>query len=226
MELRVIQGISNAKIYLLKYIDGSSLPNPSWNEGRLTMTEKLVVRKVCMLGELAVGKTSLIKRQVSGIFDERYETTIGAKVTKAEMDIGGKNVSLIIWDLLGFLKYEKILASYFQGSQGAILTFDVTRMETLMSAERWAGLFLKDDPTRRVVMIGNKMDLGPDPEVLQKSEALAKAHGWDLMLTSAKKGENVGAAFTRLVERTFDGGQAGVAIKPAVTASIVPRPPF
>ena len=185
------------------------------------MTGVMVVRKVCMLGELAVGKTSLIKRHVAGIFDERYETTIGAKVTKAEMDMGGKQVSLIIWDLLGFLKYEKILASYFQGSQGAILTFDVTRMETLTNAERWAGLFLKDDPTRRVVMIGNKMDLGPDPEVVQRAEGLAKAHGWDIVLASAKKGENVGAAFTRLVEKTLDDGTGG-----QVRTSMVPRPPF
>lgn len=188
------------------------------------MSGKMVVRKVCMLGELAVGKTSLIKRQVSGVFDERYETTIGAKVTKAEMPMNGRQVSLIIWDLLGFLKYEKILASYFQGSQGAILTFDVIRMETLMSAERWAGLFLKDDPSRKVVMIGNKMDLGPDPDVVQRAEALAKTHGWDLMLASAKKGENVGAAFTRLVERTFDEGFPAVPIKQPCT--IVPRPPF
>ncbi|MDG6221373.1 MAG: ADP-ribosylation factor-like protein, partial [Candidatus Thermoplasmatota archaeon] len=93
-------------------------------------------RKFCLLGEGAVGKTSLIRRFVTDQFDDRYITTIGTKVTKKSLDLppgsGADRVEMMIWDIMGQQGYRTMLQeSYFSGAAGALAICDVTRKDTL-----------------------------------------------------------------------------------------------
>src|SRR5207249_11546858 len=103
------------------------------------MVDDHIKRKILLLGDGAVGKTSLIRRFVVDKFSDDYITTIGTKVTKKDLRLEspGKATDLtsMIWDVLGQKGYKGIQESSFQGAKGALLIYDVSRQETLQSLQ-------------------------------------------------------------------------------------------
>lgn len=159
------------------------------------------IKKVCLLGEPAVGKTSLIARYVHDRFDERYLATIGTKPSVRTVDVGGRSVDLTIWDIAGQEDFQNVHASYFRGAQGAILVCDVTRPKTAEALPHWERRFCAVAPKATIVLVSNKWDLvsGEDPP---RAEALmsefAKARGIRQYRACAKDGSNVGPIFEGL----------------------------
>src|SRR5436309_1950018 len=104
------------------------------------MVDDHVKRKILLLGDGAVGKTSLIRRFVVDKFSDDYITTIGTKVTKKDLRIESPSkatdMTFMIWDVLGQKGYRGIQESSFQGAKGALLVYDVTRPETAMPIVR------------------------------------------------------------------------------------------
>jgi len=159
------------------------------------MTERKVLRKVCMLGEFAVGKTNLASRFTQNTFNEKYITTMGARVSKKEVDLGEFHITMMVWDLIGFIKYDKLIQSYTKGSDAAMIVFDITREETFDAAEKWANIFSTGKEHKTIALLGNKVDLGSKYDAETRGEELAKKNGWRFFLTSAKSGLNVEDAF-------------------------------
>ena len=100
--------------------------------------------KICLVGEGAVGKTSLIRRFVTNTFDEKYILTLGANVMRKEVKIKNPindtplDVQLLIWDIVGEQGFRKLLQeSYFFGAHGIIGTCDLTRRNTLSELHSW-----------------------------------------------------------------------------------------
>src|SRR5438093_9676315 len=97
--------------------------------------QKHLKAKVCLVGDVAVGKTSLIKRFVQDQFDDRYIATVGTKVTKKSVDVVWKGASatldMMVWDIMGEKGFRALLRdAYFEGSQGVLAVCDVTRKDT------------------------------------------------------------------------------------------------
>ncbi|RLC60203.1 MAG: GTP-binding protein, partial [Chloroflexota bacterium] len=94
-----------------------------------------IAKKVCLLGDLAVGKTSLVSRFVYNLFDDKYVSTIGVKVSRKTVIIprAGDIVELtmMLWNLAGNEEFDRVRASYLRGAAGAVLVCDLTRPETL-----------------------------------------------------------------------------------------------
>ena len=84
----------------------------------------MILKKVCMLGAAGVGKTSLVKRYVESIFDDKYLTTIEVKIDKKAITIGGEEINLVLWDLAGEEKGYPIRLQYVRGASGIILVTD------------------------------------------------------------------------------------------------------
>ena len=110
---------------------------------------KHIKRKVMLLGDGAVGKTSLIKKFVTDRFDDKYITTIGTKVTKKDLVLKDNEktiyLTLMVWDVLGQKGYKNIQASSLKGADGIIFVCDLTRRETLTSlTEYWLPNIGKD----------------------------------------------------------------------------------
>jgi len=166
-------------------------------------------KKVVLLGDSSVGKTSLIRRFVLDEFDDSYIITIGTKVTRKDLQLpvptGQTDVSLLIWDILGRAGYSAFHARNFAGVHGAILVADLTRKETLENLERyWIPALFSVAENVPLTFVGNKVDL-PQPEFgLEELNAVATRYNVGLEgepavhLTSAKSGENVEEAFTGL----------------------------
>ena len=81
----------------------------------------MIQKKICMLGTLAVGKTSLVRRFVQSMFGENYKTTIGVKVDKKTVTLEGREVQLMLWDLAGEDRFNGLQTTYVRGSAGLIL---------------------------------------------------------------------------------------------------------
>jgi small GTP-binding protein len=129
----------------------------------------VIKKKVVLLGDSAVGKTSLIRRFVYDHFDDSYIATVGSKVTKKNVQVqrrdGSVKLSLMIWDLIGREGYAAFHSRSLVGTQGALLVSDLTREETLASLERyWIPLLFKVVGNVPLVFASNKSDLKDDFE--------------------------------------------------------------
>jgi len=91
----------------------------------------VIQKKICLLGAFSVGKTSLIKRYVDSIFEEKYLTTVGVKIDKKLVEIEHQKVMMMIWDLAGEDDFCKLQVSYLRGASGYVLVGDPTRPHTL-----------------------------------------------------------------------------------------------
>jgi small GTP-binding protein len=160
----------------------------------------MIKKKICLLGAFSVGKTSLIKRFVESIFDEKYITTIGVKIDKKTLTISDKEVSLMIWDLEGEDDYTKMNTSYLRGASGYILVADGTRPDTLnvsLDLHQSIQSLLGSIPA---VLAMNKADL--EDEWLISSDVINNvSQDLPLIKTSAKSGINVEEVFTLLSQK-------------------------
>lgn len=175
----------------------------------------MVLKKIVLLGDSAVGKTSLIRRYVFDQFEDSYITTIGTKVTKKELKIHKDDkeieLSLMIWDVLGRAGYTATHARSFTGVHGAFLVADLTRKETLYSLERyWIPLLLSVVENVPIVFACNKSDLSNEIAFSQEwMKVIASKYNIGIegalpptlktsYCTSAKTGENVEKVFESL----------------------------
>jgi small GTP-binding protein len=163
--------------------------------------EKNIIKKMCVLGEESVGKTSLIRRFIVEKFDDKYIATIGTKSSKKTLNIksGDVNVNLtmIIWDILGQKKFSELKKSAYKGANSAFIVLDLTRIETLYSFNEWLDSLYEIAPDIPVVVLANKSDLNPAFGVKEIKDVIGN-RSFPFYLTSAKTGKNVNPAFHTL----------------------------
>src|SRR5437667_920925 len=170
------------------------------------MDRQEMIRKVCLVGEGAVGKPCLILSLIKDQFDERYISTLGTKVTKKEVKVdgpsGGMDVDMTIWDIMGEKGFRELLKeAYFHGAQGVLAVCDVTRKETLDDLEDWVAAVVKVTGNVPIEFLANKADLKGQMTVTKADiQSAAEAHDATFLFTSAKTGENVEIAFAKLAQ--------------------------
>lgn len=151
-----------------------------------------------MLGAFAVGKTSLVERFVKCLFSDRYLTTVGVKVDKKVLAVGGRDVSLVIWDLAGEDQFQRLRTSYLRGAAGYLLVVDGTRRSTLEEAVRIRERVEQVHGALPFVAVLNKTDLVAEWGLDGQEGVDLPGRGWTTVRTSAKTGEGVERAFTEL----------------------------
>ncbi len=165
------------------------------------MKEKSVIqKKICMLGGFAVGKTSLVKRFVTGQFSEKYHTTIGVKIDQKSLCIDGTDMLLVLWDVYGEDDFQKVRASYLHGSAGYLLILDGTRRETVEVAHQLRILALQTMGPVPYVLVVNKRDLCESWQVEPEMYHDLASHACLVLESSAKTGEGVECAFAELAK--------------------------
>lgn len=162
--------------------------------------------KIVIIGDAAVGKTSLINRFIEAKFKEDYRPTLGANLLRqnVEIEVDGKQFlcTLVIWDIAGQRRFELIRSLYFKGCVGAFLVYDCTRPTTFENITNiWLNELLINTGSRvSFVLIGNKIDLKDSQSVLKEEgmELAEEIDATEFIETSAKSGENVTNAFKSL----------------------------
>jgi small GTP-binding protein len=134
-----------------------------------------VLKKVVLLGDSAVGKTSLMNRFVNDTFDDSYISTVGAKVSKkvVHVSLGEEEyaVALMVWDIIGSLGFQSTQSRHIAGSNGAVLVADLSRPETIKNLEEyWVPLLAKTtaDVLPPILYVGNKLDIA-NPKVVEET---------------------------------------------------------
>lgn len=159
-------------------------------------------KKICMLGAFSVGKTSLVRQYVSSLFEDKYLTTIGVKIDKKVVTIGGEDITLMLWDIAGEDAYHSIKASYLRGAAGCIIVVDGTRPNTLEVAKDIQKLTLDTVGEIPLIAAVNKADLKSD-WLLNDDQLASLAEDMPVIETSAKTGQNVEDMFINLTKRTL-----------------------
>ncbi|HEY3419339.1 MAG TPA: Rab family GTPase [Methanomassiliicoccales archaeon] len=161
------------------------------------MEKKQFIRKVCLIGDGAVGKTSLVRRYVLDVFGDDYISTFGAKVSKKVITLGDVELTIMIWDILGQKGGASMHSAYFSGANGAFMVCDNTRQDTVESLNSWFQEFSRVAGKVPVIPLVNKCDL--IPQATEDSlRSLSAVIGRDFRRTSAKTGEGVEEAFLQL----------------------------
>jgi len=164
----------------------------------------MIQKKVCLLGAFSVGKTSLIRRFVSSLFDEKYLTTVGVKIDKKQMHTHSTDLMLMIWDLAGEDDFTEIKTSYLRGTAACIIVVDGTRAKTMDTGLRLAQ-FVQGLPNDISIVVAlNKCDMEAEWKVDQAQLRAALPAHIPLLKTSALTGESVDALFDTVAELVLD----------------------
>ncbi len=173
--------------------------------------EDELIFKVIVVGDPAIGKTSLIKKYVKHQFEGEYLPTVGVSISKepVSLEVGGKKlkINLMLWDLAGQPQFHLLHKVYFNGADGIILGFDLTRTHTYENVKNWHGELVKNGLTAKpMILVGNKSDLGEDRKVSivhieHRKEQLAIP---DYIETSALTGHNVDELFSTIAGRIYE----------------------
>ncbi len=168
------------------------------------MPMSLIPYKIMVGGDGGVGKTTLLRKYVSGTFSTDTRMTIGIEFHIKQLIHDGKNYTLQLWDLGGQDRFRFMLSSYCLGALGALLLFDMTRMSSLDSLQEWVSEILrKQNPALPILVCGTKADLVDERSVPRDmAVSIAKSlNGFGYVELSAKTGQNVELAFELLVDK-------------------------
>jgi len=154
----------------------------------------MIRKKIVILGDFSVGKTSLIRRYVDGSFDDKYLSTIGVKISKKSVDTDSGSCELIIWDIEGNTPSKSIPLTYYKGASGAIFVVDITRSETIENLQGHIDRFIQVNPDAHYIVAYNKADMLDDT---QKDAFELDSYSF---LTSAKIAQNVDILFSRITQ--------------------------
>ena len=160
----------------------------------------MIQKKICLLGASSVGKTSLVKQFVEGIFNEKYLTTIGVKVDKKMISVADKQIQLMLWDIEGNDRYNVFQKKYLRGAAAYIIVVDQTRASSLHEGLEIHNLARQACDCPAILTI-NKSDLEASWH-WKSSENQAYQNLFDLQFTtSAKTGEQVEEMFLAIATR-------------------------
>ncbi len=185
------------------------------SKGRLSMSNgeiRVMSKKICLIGDSRVGKSSLLERFINDEFFDRYTATISAKIFKKDLQVtvqdnGNPNVinmSLTIWDLIGHRdrEYWSLLKRYYLNTDGVLLVCDLTSKESLDALKDWISSVFNTIGVIPFVVMANKFDLVEEVESTEQNLiGFTKAYNSDFFYTSAKTGANVSLSFQRLCEK-------------------------
>lgn len=162
----------------------------------------MLAKKICMIGDFAVGKTSLVARYVHSTFSEKYLTTVGVKVDSRLLQLSsGDQIKLVLWDIAGDNALGSVERTYLQGASAYLLVSDSTRRETLDSAIKLQAQAEQIIGPKPFVLLMNKNDLSDQFDLDDNALTSLRGKGWDVRNSSAKLGSGVEESFASLGER-------------------------
>ena len=174
-----------------------SNPTESTTQPIATKRPYTHIAKAVVVGDAAVGKTSLLIRYVKGLFNPTYVLTIGVAFHVKDVVVGENVLRVQIWDTGGQERFGPIRQLYYRGAKGVLLVYDRSNPDSFERVDYWLKEVKRGCGDVPLVLIANKSDL---PEKVKSSEGRKKAeeHSMVFVETSAKDDTNVDLAFSEL----------------------------
>ncbi len=160
--------------------------------------------KITLFGPGGVGKTSLLLRYIKDYFSDDLKKTIGSNFLIKDVELEGKLVRLLLWDIGGQPQFHKLRTIYFKGSNAALGVFDLASSQTLLKIPGWISSIKKTvKKTIPMILLGNKADLEREIDRTE-AEDTAKRLNCDYLETSAKTGQNVELVFEKIARACLE----------------------
>ena len=168
--------------------------------------------KLLMIGDAAVGKSSMLIRFTDDAFDEHIQSTIGVDFKVKNLELNNKRIKLTVWDTAGQERFRTLTSSYYRGAQGVVLVYDVTRRDSFDNLDHWlkeVKLYSPNNGEGVVkLLVGNKIDLteeGIERQVDRiEAEEWARDHGMLFLEASAKTKTGVQESFMEVVHKILE----------------------
>jgi len=161
-----------------------------------------VPKKIILVGDVGVGKTSLILRYTEGTWEENTSATTSFDFKTKPVTVGKKTHTLHIWDTAGQERFGTITTSIYRKAKGVAYVYDVSREETFANLKQWmeeVNRKYNEVQTTNVVIVANKTDL-PSKVPLDVAQKFAETNKAIFIQVSAKTGENIDNIFTTLAK--------------------------
>jgi len=162
--------------------------------------------KILLIGDSGVGKSSILLRFTDDDFEEDHPATIGVDFKTKLITLDGKRVNLTIWDTAGQEKFRSLTSSYYRGTHGIILVYDVTKRVSFLSLEQWLNEVEMYSTNQDVItlLVGNKVDKSEREVSREEAAKFAKAKSMLFIECSAKTKLGIQQAFEELVQKILD----------------------
>jgi small GTP-binding protein len=171
-------------------------------------SENAFVFKITVIGDGAVGKTSLIKKYTQGSFQKDYIKTLGAQFSKYDEEIEGNNVKLFFWDIAGQAEFMFMRPTFYKGSKAAIIVFShgEGEEESYEHITSWHDDIKKFCGDLPIVLFGNKVDLVKVKKIDEKKvmDLVKERNFLGYYNTSAKTGSGVYKAFQAIIKELYN----------------------
>eukprot|EP00794_Sanderia_malayensis_P004798 gene4798-5425_t len=164
-----------------------------------------VAIKVLVVGNGAVGKSSMIQRYCKGFFTKEYKKTIGVDFLEKMISLNGEDVRLMLWDTAGQEEFDSLTSVYYRGAQACVCVFSTVDRHSFDAMTRWKERVNEECGEIPMVLVQNKIDLVEDAKMTpEEAEALAKKMKLRFYRSSVKEDLNVKEVFSYLAERYID----------------------
>lgn len=167
------------------------------------------IYKMIIIGDSGVGKSNIMTRYLKNEFRTDSKSTVGVEFGTKKLSVGGIDTKLQIWDTAGQERYRSITSSYYKGSKGCFIVYDITNEASFQNVEKWF------EETKRsaeknvsVVLVGNKCDLEQERKIpKEKGEERAQILECPFFETSALSNINIEAIFQAMADNIFERGK-------------------
>ena len=162
--------------------------------------------KICLIGDSASGKTSIIKQFVDEEYTLDTSSTIGIDFKIVSFNISNSTyIKMQIWDTCGSERFKSLTASFLKSCSAFILVFDLTRKKTLLNIECWINTVKENTIPKFMILIGNKSDLKEQREVNNNDVLeICKKYSLNYIESSAKSNENIEIIFKIVVNQLLN----------------------
>ncbi|MFX0169082.1 MAG: Rab family GTPase [Candidatus Hodarchaeota archaeon] len=157
------------------------------------------IAKAVVVGDAAVGKTSLLVRYVKGVFNPTYVLTIGVAFNIKDIVVGENVLRMQIWDTGGQERFGPIRQLYYRGTKGVLMVYDLSNARSFERMEYWLKEVKRGCGKVPKVLVGNKADL-PAKVPVKEARKFAEENSMYFVETSAKEDQNVDLAFNELAK--------------------------
>lgn len=171
-----------------------------------TETKKANQLKIIIIGDQAVGKSSLLMRYCDDKFSLSMMGTAGIDYKKKVFSHKNKTLNVIFYDSAGHERFRHMTKQHYQGAKGIVLAYDVTDYNSFSNVNEWMNTIKQNaDSNAEIMLIGNKTDLINERKVsLDDGIELSKKYNVELFETSAKSGDNTVKAFNSIIVKILE----------------------
>lgn len=179
--------------------------------------------KLLLIGDSAVGKSSILLRFTDDTFSDKHAATIGVDFKTRDMNFQGRRIRTTVWDTAGQEKFRSLTSSYYRGTHGIVLVYDVTNRDSFQHVEDWLQeieTYCSEDECVKL-LVGNKIDLEARAVTSEEGQRFAREKNMVFIETSAKTTAGIRQTFEELVQKVLENPTLEADTRPKDKSNII-----